>query len=226
MDKVVFVMSSHERESITLQNIEHLCTMGEVVVTVTNESEFELYDRKTGAYVFKCDNSPLGNKWQTALDKAKLLNPDYIIPVGSDDFLCYNYFDNAKRLISKGYDFVGVNGWYMSDGKQHFKSKYKLRTDFPAGSGRVFTKKALDACNWQLYERSLNRLLDDKALAQMKNANIKTYISQDQDKDGLKILALKGRWNCLNPLDKFFTSKTIRMHRISSLPETFPKIQL
>jgi hypothetical protein len=130
------------------------------------------------------------------------------------------------KLIDKGYDFIGVNGWYMSDGRRHYLAKYKLTPDFPAGSGRVFTRKCLNSIRWKLFDRTLDKRLDDMALRQIKNNNVKTYISQDPEIDGLRILAMKGKWPVMNPLNNFLKSPTISIKRIVNLPVQFPNIEL
>lgn len=219
-------MASHNRIDIVLQNVLHLLSMGQVFIVVSEKDEYERIKLVLPANVYLANNNPLGNKWQIAVNHAYESKPDCIITCGSDDFLSNDYVLNAMKLLDKGYDFIGVNGWYMSDGKQHFKAKYRHRQDFPAGSGRVFTKKCLDAIGWELFDRKADRLLDDRALERIKKNKINSYISQDSDIDGLKILALKGNWPVMNPLKKFLCSPTIRISRINKLPKEFPKIEL
>jgi hypothetical protein len=196
--------------------------MGEVFIVVSEQSEYKKLKELLPCHVYLAHNNPLGNKWQIVVNHAQAYNPSVLITCGSDDFLSTDYVENAMKLLDKGYDFVGANYWYMTDGKHHYKAKYKHRHDFPAGSGRVFTKKCLDAINWEVFDRKKDRLLDDKALEQIKKAKIKTYIIQEAEKDGLRILAVKGKWDCLNPMQKFLTSTTVTMERIIRLPEQFP----
>ena|SRR5690348_10249978 len=226
---IAFVIASHGRMKIVLQNIYHLLTMGEVFIVISEEEEYQkIISLFSGfpVHAYLVNNNPLGNKWQIGVNKAVSFNPSILITCGSDDFLSINYIDNATKLLDKGFDFIGVNGWYMSDGKHHYKAKYKHRKDFPAGSGRVFTKKCLDTIWWDIFDRKADRLLDDKALLKLKEHKIKTYISQDSEKDGLKVLALKGKWECLNPLEKFLKSPTIEISKIANLPSEFPTIDL
>jgi hypothetical protein len=229
--KIGFVMASHGRLLIVEQNIRHLLQMGMVFLTVSDDSDYDFLIRKfhpmnePNCYIHKVENQPLGNKWQCAVEAAQKY-PDILITCGSDDFLSVDYVENAIKLIDKGFDFVGVNGWHLSDGKRHYKANYKHRTDFPAGSGRVFTKKCLNAIDWDLFDRNADRLLDDKALFKLKGKNIKTYISQDSEIDGLRILALKGGWSVMNPLNKFLSSPTIKIERIKNLPVEFPNIKI
>src|SRR6478736_3629846 len=165
---VCFVIASHGRLPIVLQNVYHLLLMGEVVIVVSEKSEYNKLKETLPCHVYLAPNYPLGNKWQYAVSYAKALNPSVLITCGSDDFLSNDFIDNAKRLIQKGYDFIGANYWYMTDGVNHYKAKYKKINYFPAGSGRVFTKKCLDAINWRLFDTKANRRLDDMALAQVK----------------------------------------------------------
>lgn len=223
---ISFVIASHGRLPIVLQNVYNLLLMGEVFIVVSDQEEYKKLKESLPCNVYLAPNTPLGNKWQYAVSYAREFNPSCLIICGSDDFLSSDYVENAMKIIDKGFDFIGVNGWWMTDGKDHYKAKYKHRQDFPAGSGRVFTKKCLDKINWQIFDTKRDRLLDDKALYQLKRAIIKTYISQDAEKDGLRILAVKGDWDVLNPLEKFLTSSTIQIEKINELPEQFPIIEL
>lgn len=219
-----FVLASHGRMKIVLQNVYHLLSMGEVFIAVSDRDEYDKL-KALPCHVFLVPNKPLGNKWQYCVSYARTFNPSCLIICGSDDFLSTDYIENAMKLVDRGYDFIGVNEWFMTDGKKHYKAKYKHRQDFPAGSGRVFTKKCLDKINWHLFDTKRDRLLDDKALDQIWDAKIKSYISQDAEEDGLRILAVKGDWPVLNPLAKFLTSKTIEITKIKELPKQFPTIE-
>jgi len=232
---LAFVIASHGRLGILKQNIKHLLNYGDIFLTVSYEEDDrfiyhnfinEIDDPFPKLHYSTGPNNPLGNKWQRCVDMARSVNPSLLITCGSDDFISTDYIENAMKILDKGYDFVGANYWYMTDGRSHYKAKYRHRQDFPAGSGRVFTKKCLDAINWEVFDRKKDRLLDDKALEQIKKAKIKTYISQEPEKDGLRILAVKGNWDCLNPMQKFLTSKTVTMERIIILPEQFPTIEI
>jgi hypothetical protein len=229
--KIAFVMASHGRVNLVKQNINNILSMGDLYLAITEKSEAEQYSKSESVtgnqlHIETVPNNPLGNKWQHSVDMARKSNPDYLVTCGSDDFLSTDYVENAIKIIEQGHDFVGVNGWYMSDGKKFWKTKYRHLRDFPAGSGRVLTKKALDLINWQMYDRKLDRLLDDKLRNQVQKHKIKTFISQDPDKEGLRILAVKGKWDVLNPLEKFLMAPTIEMTRINELPKQLPVVIL
>lgn len=226
LSNIVFVMASHERQSITKQNVDWLHHFGEVVLVASYGRDLDFFKENTQAKVHIYPNNPLGSKWQFAVNKARELNPEILITVGSDDFLSSDYVDNALKYINQGYEFVGTNGWHLSDGQKHYRARYKHLTDFPAGSGRVYTKKALDKINWKLFDTKKNRLLDDMALAEMKKARVKQYISQRPETDGLRILAMKGDWETLNPLERFLNAPTIICHAVNKLPIQFPTVKL
>lgn len=223
--RVAFVMASHGRLPIVLQNIEHLLTMGEVYISVTERSDYDQIKRAFPYInVILVANHPLGGKWQKTVDVARFHEAEVLITCGSDDVLCHDYVNNALKILDE-HEFVGVNGWWMSDGKKHYKASYRYYKNFPAGSGRVFSKKLLDAIDWRIFDKTANKHLDDRAIDELYRRGGKYYISQFPEHDGLKILALKGPWAQLNPLSKFIAAPTIDCRQIESLPTEFPSFK-
>lgn len=224
---IAFVMASDGRLPIVEQNIANLQRMGEVFLCLTDPKEYEILILKFPKTHFAfAQNNPLGNKWQVAVNLARTKNPDYLITCGSDDFLSSDYVDNCIKLTYKGFQFIGINGWYLTDGKKHYKAKYKHLHHFPAGSGRFFTSEALDKINYQIFDTTANRLLDDNVLQKVHDKKVRTYISNDSEFDGLRILAVKGKWKTLNPLEKFLNAPSIKIEQIKELPNCFPNINL
>ena len=219
-----FVMASHGRLPIVLQNIEYLSTMGRIFLAVSDKSDYDQIKRAfPNINLLITANNPLGAKWQKAVDLARFHDSEILITCGSDDVLSRNYVESALKIIEDGHEFVGSNGWYMSDGKSHYKAKYRYYSQFPAGSGRVFTKKFLDAIDWKIFDTRALKHLDDKAVDELFRRGIKHHICQVPEFSGLKILALKGAWHQLNPLSKFLNAPTIDCRQIECLPDDFPK---
>lgn len=206
--KVVAVMASHERPEITKVSCNNLIHLGcEVVLVVTNLSDVR---RLSEFKPLSFNNTPLGSKWQFAVNSARKLNPDILVVCGSDDILHEDYLINALKIIDKGYEFVGVSQWYMDDGKNKYKAWYSLTPHLAVGSGRVYTKQFLDRINWEIFDVNASRRLDDKANEIKKRG----YVSTDVDKDGLIITAIKGKWQQLNPINKFFNAPTIGIQKV------------
>ena len=220
------VIASDGRMNIVLQNLAHLTTMGEVFMTVSRREEQETIRTKfREVNVEVVPNIPLGRKWQMALDMARKKNPEIVVICGSDDILCNEYIANACKFLDKGFHFIGTSAWFMTDGKTHYSTKYKVMREFPAGSGRVMTHKCLEMINWNVFDTTANRRLDDKLLSMISTRGIKKYVSQEPEKDGLNVLALKGQWIQLNPINKFLNVPSIDCRKIEYLPLDFPHIE-
>lgn len=160
----------------------------------------------------QCTNIPLGYKWQFAVKQARALNPDYLLTCGSDDILNPDYLKNAIRIMKRGFEFVGVSQWYMESEGKRFKAWYSERKDFPVGSGRLYSKKILDKIDWHLFNPKAERRLDDLGYETIKK--YAHFVSDDVDQHGLIITAVKGDWEQLNPIQKFFNVKTIGIKKV------------
>lgn len=206
-------MASHNRPEITKRSCSALQAMGcEVVLVVSTNSDLERL-KEFNPYLFP--NEPLGAKWQYAVSMARQKNPDLLLTCGSDDILNENYLKSAIMVIHRGYDFVGVSQWYMEDVRKKtiWKAWYKHLPNFPVGSGRIYSKKLLDSINWQIFDRKASRRLDEMGFY-ASSVRFKKYVSQDVEKDGLMITAVKGNWSMLNPIEKFFNVNTIGIKKM------------
>lgn len=147
-------------------------------------------------------NTPLGLKWQLGVDFCRAAAADPLIILGSDDFLSSDFIEKACAIKE---DFTFFTQWFIHDAvtKKDYRLKYKNL--FPLGSGRVFTKKFLDRIDWKVFDETRGRLLDDYAFNNLKY--------QDQlriNPEGMKLLAVKGRWEVMNELDKILQAETIQ----------------
>ena len=85
--KFVTCIASHERNvplGIVLRNLP--ASWHAVVVLSPGDDPAQLPERPN-THVYHHSNEPLGQKWQTAVDLARRLEPDYLVIQGSDDVL-------------------------------------------------------------------------------------------------------------------------------------------
>lgn len=128
-----------------------------------------------GAVWVNVRNKPLGNKWNQAFYKAKEFNPDAVVYVGSSDWLCDDWFSIMRPYVEE-YQFVGVPGCSLADfGKTirachwtGYKGYRKDREDETIGSGRMLSRRMLNAIDWlpfdPAFDNSLDRSMKDKGL--------------------------------------------------------------
>lgn len=159
-------------------------------------------------------NNPLGAKWQVGVEQCRVLKADPLIILGSDDYLSADFVSRACQL-STAFDFVCFNTWSIYEaqtGKAYqltYNKKMANGGRFPLGSGRSYSGRFLDRKYWQLFDPSLNRLLDDFSWNSVKAPDVILF-----NPAGMSLLAIKGNWEQFNPLDKILSSPNITWERV------------
>ncbi len=114
-------------------------------------------------------NRPLSTKWQRGLGfAADAIDCDAVMILGSDDFANEAFFRLAVDRLEKGSDGFGPDSiWFYQQssgalGRWQGPMTVEAGDSFPvpAGAGRVFSRKLLDAVRWRLWEFSCNASLD------------------------------------------------------------------
>lgn len=196
---ICLVIATHRRVEITKNLIQKLLKEQndiEIVVSVTDPEEAKQFKN---CHIVLCSNKPLGNKWQKAIDKAKELNPEGIIILGSDDELCEGYVDNIRHLHFKGFHFIGVKQYYVKHNRKLYFFNYK--PDQPIGGGRFYSKALLDKIKWNVFKRNYNKCLDDYGFKQAIDSQMRMAIITNVNMHDLKVIANKGSWPMMNPFN-------------------------
>lgn len=191
------ILPTHERLPITTVNIRLLLAQGFEVVVVVSSPEELLYYSTPNVYVIMAPNSPLGRKFQAGVDFARHLNPDAIVILGSDDLLHKDFYtiftctgfcnDQPVKQV------IGFKEWYVWSGAHLYHFEYLASQTL--GGGRIYPRAILEALDWKLFDPTRNRLLDDYAYDKIKNNYGQRVIDEPY------ILAIKGGWAVMNPLD-------------------------
>jgi hypothetical protein len=217
------IMATRGRHDLVIKNLKYLRSLDiKTAVTVTGVEDYAAIS----PHATKCEifpDHPLGAKWQRAADMALKENPQLLVTVGSDDFIGPHLVDNARKKIQAGYRMTGVSEWFMYDTVRRvsYRAGYSRTPDFPVGSGRVFSQTAINALGGRLFVADANRRLDDWAYINLSRKGPReVYVSRDTVADGMEVLAVKGEWEQLNPIHKFFNAPTIRIEPVE-LPEIF-----
>jgi|SRR6185369_1337819 len=203
--RVCVLIATHERieiTTITLQALQQQSILPKVVLVVSKQDEFDYYTRKFPLInVIVSPNKPLGSKWQAGVDFARKLDISALVIQGSDDILCKSFIkgvENTKDLV----DFHGLKEWWIYDPatKELHLFEYTPK-DFPLGGGRYYTKELLDKINWKIFDTTRNSCLDDLGWHSAKGLG-QWSISNECHKTDLQILAIKGNWPVMNPLEQ------------------------
>lgn len=196
---ICLVIATHRRVELTKNLIQKLLKEQndiEIVVVVSDKSELNKYPN---THTIIVPNNPLGNKWQKGVNKARELNPEGIIILGSDDELCEGYVDNIRHLHSKGYEFIGVKQYYVKHNRKLYFFNYK--PEQPIGGGRFYSKNLLDRIDWKIFKPNYNKHLDDYGYNQAINSGLLMCVIKDVNKYDLKVTANKGSWPMMNPFN-------------------------
>jgi hypothetical protein len=147
------------------------------------------------------DIRPLGNKWQALVTIAKFLDLSHLIITGSDDLLHKDFL----KHIDPSAALNGVQQWYIyePERKQLYHFEYKAKQCL--GGGRVYSRAFLDSINWQLFDTTQDRLLDDMGWIKAAATGSVNIIHKPL------ILAVKGPWPCMNPLKQTLKHPNARL---------------
>lgn len=198
---ICLVIATHKRVELTKNLIQKLLKEQndiEIVLAVSDREEAKQFNNCHKVIVA---NKPLGNKWQKAVNKAKELNPEGIIILGSDDELCEGYVDNIRHLHSKGFHFIGVKQFYVRHNKKTYFFDYK--PDQPLGSGRFYSKFLLDQIKWNIFMPNYNARLDDHGYKQAIKSGLLMSCIRNVNMYDLKVTLIKGSWTMLNPFNPY-----------------------
>jgi hypothetical protein len=198
--KVVAIMPTFQRPQITLDSVTVLLKnpeVGKVILMGTDPADFPfpLPDR---VQYHMTANEPLGAKWQRALDLARLLEPEYILAVGSDDWLEPGYVAHGLRRLSEGWDVYGRGRWKMVEFNvkkiRVTDCRYRGHRD-PLGSGKLISANILDRIDWKLYPENAPRGIDYFSHMQLVEAGARVFSGLD---DFPSIFLIKGSWPMIN----------------------------
>ena len=196
-EKVVAVIPVFGRHPLLKHTIQRLLHKNgcSAVICVGEEA-----DRSTcieaGALFYYKDNKYLGEKWNHAFRKAKDLNPDAVLFVGSSDWLSDNWLPTMLPHLSSNY-LIGKAGCYFLDIATNFPANYSnlrkkrhspnyrlvywpgykfgsipddaRRDDESIGIGRLISRKGLEYIDWKPFHNQLNASLDHSMYRNFKN---------------------------------------------------------
>lgn len=204
------VMAMWGRRPLVEINLRLLSTKNcQLIVVASIHEDFEFLRglKIPQLHIVPCTNNPLGKKWQAGVDQARTLGANPVIILGSDDFLSDNFIEKASNL-SKYYDFIFFDNWFIHEPKS--AKNYVLRYNMmkhdksPLGSGRVYSHSYLEKRHWQIFDTGIDVKLDDFAWKNVRHED-KILLNPPD----MNILAVKGSWEQLNPIDRILSHPTI-----------------
>ena len=122
----------------------------------------------------ECENDPLGNKWNEAFRQLKGLDFDYVLIVGSDDFVSSNaidfYLNEANRDV---YEFSDI---FICD-ELNKESIYLNEID-NCGAGMLIKREFIELMNFEPVPNHIKKGLDRNIKEHLKKYGAKvSYVS-------------------------------------------------
>lgn len=178
---LVVMMTCWGRPALTKLVLKQLEKVNEkqkfILVTVLSKEDihFAELEKAISESKFKTEivyesNEELGKKHNAGISKTLELNPDYIMNLGSDDFLHENIFELYKPYIDKKLDIIGLNELYFfmyPDNCLFFKYYNKFEA---IGAGRLMRTEKIKELD-KLYTDEKNRGLDTDSANNLRKVN-------------------------------------------------------
>lgn len=220
----VVVICTHARYEITCKNIRTLLNQTrppKIVLVVSDPGEqIDYCHGFPELTVIRHLNIPLGSKWHAGVMQAVKMGADPLIITGSDDILCRTFVEyTCDAIKAMKLDFIGLRAyWVHYKGKAHFIEYKPL---MPIGGGRVYSAHCLKRINYEIFNTSLNRHLDDLGWKKLQGITFNKWIVTDEP--GVAIHAIKGDWVMKNPFNPHHPNvKIIKTEdSVSILPELY-----
>ena len=115
------------------------------------------------------ENYPVSNKWNAGMEKARVLRPDYVMTLDSDDFLSDSLFEDYLYEANSGkYNFIGVGDSYFTSfhmKRAHFDKCFHW-PGYKGGSvimgcSRMMRSDVLDCVGWAPWPQGQNYALNN-----------------------------------------------------------------
>lgn len=164
--------------------IEQSKKFGFSIVIAGSEGEISKEIAK-GCHYIEIANRPVSDKHNSMIAKAKELDCDGMVLMGSDDIVDDNYWKFIYSLNKDEDKLIGLKDlyFYSTESKQiGLFQGYKDERQ-TIGAGRFFSRKILEMTNWKLWDDGLNKGLDTNCSFKLTKLGIKeqSYSMKESD---------------------------------------------
>jgi hypothetical protein len=158
--KLIAAIAMHGRNETVQECIDRMPFIEKYYVCSELADSYFLLENQQK--VIAVQNEPLSYKWKSLINSLRHVDFDAVMILGSDDYICENLFEYAKKQM-KRFDVFGFLDIYFYQGNEyHYWGGYTDRTE-PIGAGRCYTKAFLESIDYQLYDVPANSGLDRMA---------------------------------------------------------------
>lgn len=227
IDNIITVIPIYKRYDVlkkAIISITEQTVKSKIVLFPSFISDLE-YSRLSNCYYCFCPNNPLSLKYNYTSLYCKIYNPYAYLFMGSDDILTKYWIESCLKYF-KLYDVVGKTYHYiynLTDGKK-YKNQYKedrygiderLRGKYFIGTGRMITGEFLRKIDYNVFPFSDIKYLDYKSQIELLKKGAEFY---NIDKEYGDIICIKGEWECITDIKKYFENDNVIFSEIFEIP--------
>jgi hypothetical protein len=153
---IICVYKRHDLERIVIENFKRQSIIFGFDIIVVGSEGILSKQLAEGCHYVECENFPVSNKHNKALEKAKELNAKGVILMGSDDFVSDSYFEFIEQFNEQTSELIGLKDLYFYSTKTKRLGYWKGYTSTTVGAGRYFSRAILEQMEWQLWSDKKN----------------------------------------------------------------------
>jgi hypothetical protein len=135
------------------------------LVVGSEGAETQKIAKDYGLMYLERPNFPLGAKFNAGMQALKRMSMDYVMVLGSDDFISDATFEYMAEWCHKGSDLIGFSDIWFYDVKTK-TLRYWKGYDVPhrmgesQGAGRMLSRNILSKLKWSPWQSNANKGLD------------------------------------------------------------------
>lgn len=205
--KIIAVIPTHGRHPLLRVTISRLVNQGVGVICVGSDFDQDVCEN-AGADFYYHSNKPLGKKWNYGFLIAKNYKPDFVLYVGSSDWISDNWLPVLLPL-AKDVDIVGKPDYNLLHITSQLSGNlytlanwpgYPLGTGReyePIGGGRILNAHWLDKIGWKPFDDYLNMSMDYSMYGKLNGGKCLLFNSPE-----IQLLALScNKWSNMHESD-------------------------
>lgn len=193
--KIVYIIPFFKRLDLTEICFSQIKQHNRPVYVAGSEGEqSRIIAEKNGMIYLECANYPVSNKHNKLISMLKGVDYNYAIILGSDNFVSSNFTEKIEQVLEENKpDFLQLRGLYF------YNQKTKKTTYFSGftGVGRCYSRKALEALNYKLWDSGLNKGLDRSSFRRLISKGFELF-EVDMRKLGVEVVDVKYAENITN----------------------------
>lgn len=195
-----------------------------VIISGSEGERSKTMVEKHGFIYIEVPNEPLATKVNATTLKAKEMNVDFVLCIGSDDIITPELMKVYEKFMRKGYDYIGVLDFYFYSivtKKAAYWAGYRdeRRKGHTCGAGRLISKRLMNKWNWAPWEIKDSKVLDNSMQHKLKNTphNLAIFTLKEY---GVYALDIKSETN-MTPYALWDNTKEIP---VNELKKHFPYV--